>query len=29
MADEFFYTTPLDPLAQPLVEQLTWEYATR
>jgi GNAT superfamily N-acetyltransferase len=29
MADEFFYTTPLHPLAQPLVEQLTWEYATR
>ena len=29
MADAFFYTTPLDPLAQPLVEQLTWEYATR
>ncbi|MEI5667757.1 GNAT family N-acetyltransferase [Bosea sp. CCNWLW174] len=29
MADEFVYTTPLDPLAQPLVEQLTWEYATR
>lgn len=29
MADVFFYTTPLHPLAQPLVEQLTWEYATR
>jgi GNAT superfamily N-acetyltransferase len=29
MADEFYYTTPLDPLARPLVEQLTWEYATR
>ncbi|CAM5762502.1 GNAT family N-acetyltransferase [Bosea minatitlanensis] len=29
MADRFFYTTPLHPLAQPLVEQLTWEYATR
>jgi GNAT superfamily N-acetyltransferase len=29
MADEFFYTTPLHPLAQPMVEQLTWEYATR
>ena len=29
MADEFFYTTPLHPLAQTLVEQLTWEYATR
>lgn len=29
MADQFLYTTPLDPLAQPLVEQLTWEYATR
>ncbi|MGO4287195.1 GNAT family N-acetyltransferase [Bosea sp. TAB14] len=29
MADQFVYTTPLDPRAQPLVEQLTWEYATR
>ncbi|WP_332697781.1 GNAT family N-acetyltransferase [Bosea sp. (in: a-proteobacteria)] len=29
MSDQFLYTTPLDPLAQPLVDQLTWEYATR
>lgn len=29
MSDRFVYTTPLDPLARPLVEQLTWEYATR
>jgi GNAT superfamily N-acetyltransferase len=29
MPDAFIATTPLDPLAQPLVEQLTWEYATR
>jgi GNAT superfamily N-acetyltransferase len=29
MADQFVYTTPLDPLAQPLVEELTREYVTR
>lgn len=29
MADQFLYTTPLDARAQPLVEALTWEYATR
>ncbi|MCJ2144453.1 GNAT family N-acetyltransferase [Methylobacterium sp. E-066] len=29
MSDQFVYTTPLDPLARPLVEQLTWEYVTR
>lgn len=29
MSDQFLYTTPIDPLAEPLVEQLTWEYATR
>lgn len=29
MTDSFLYTTPLDPLAQPLIEALTWEYETR
>jgi GNAT superfamily N-acetyltransferase len=29
MTDRFLYTTPLDPLAQPLIQALTWEYETR
>lgn len=29
VSDRFVYTTPLDPRARPLVEQLTWEYVTR
>ena len=29
MADSFIYTTPLDARSQPLIEALTWEYATR
>lgn len=29
MSDQIYYTTPLDPLAQPLVEALTQEYASR
>ncbi|MBE7247517.1 MAG: GNAT family N-acetyltransferase [Actinomycetospora chiangmaiensis] len=29
MSDQIVFTTPLDPLAQPLLEQLTWEYVTR
>ena len=29
MSDSFIYTTPLDVRSQPLVEALTWEYATR
>lgn len=29
MSDEFLYTTPLDPRARPLIEELTQEYDTR
>ncbi len=29
MTDSFFYTLPSDPIAQPLVEQLTEEYQSR
>jgi len=29
MTDRFLYTTPLDPLAQPLIQALTHEYETR
>lgn len=29
MSDQIYYTTPLDPLAQPLVEALTQKYASR
>lgn len=29
MTDTFLYTTPLDPRAVPLIEQLTYEYASR
>lgn len=29
MSDQFVYTTPLDPRAQPLIEELTREYDTR
>lgn len=29
MTDRFFYTLPTDPVALPLVEQLTDEYQTR
>ncbi|TGD96175.1 GNAT family N-acetyltransferase [Methylobacterium nonmethylotrophicum] len=29
MPDLFVSTTPLDPRAQPLFDQLTWEYVTR
>lgn len=29
MSDSFLYTTPTDPIARPLIEQLTEEYQTR
>lgn len=29
MSDRFLYTTPLDPLAKPLIEELTFEYDSR
>lgn len=29
MSDRFYYTTPLDPLAGPLIEELTFEYDSR
>ncbi|WP_343718298.1 GNAT family N-acetyltransferase [Inquilinus sp.] len=29
MTDQFLYTTPLAPQAQPLIQALTWEYETR
>lgn len=29
MSDQFIYTTPLDPLARPLVQELTYEYDSR
>ncbi|GJD52680.1 hypothetical protein OPKNFCMD_5446 [Methylobacterium crusticola] len=29
MSDQFVYTTPHDPRAKPLLDQLTWEYVTR
>ena len=29
MSDQFHYTTPHDPLSQPLIEQLTHEYQSR
>ncbi len=29
MSDRFYYTTPLDPLARPLIEELTFEYDSR
>ena len=29
MSERFVYTTPLDPLARPLVEELSYEYETR
>lgn len=29
MSDQFYYTTPLDPLAQPLIRELTHEYDSR
>jgi GNAT superfamily N-acetyltransferase len=29
MSDQIVFTTPLDPRAQPLLDQLTWEYVTR
>ncbi|RWX74961.1 GNAT family N-acetyltransferase [Neorhizobium lilium] len=29
MSDRFVYTTPLDPLARPLIEELTFEYDSR
>lgn len=29
MSDQFYYTTPLDPLAQPLIDELTFEYDSR
>lgn len=29
MSDRFYYTTPLDPLAKPLIEELTFEYNSR
>lgn len=29
MSDRFVYTTPLDPLAKPLIEELTHEYNSR
>ena len=29
MSDHFLYTTPLDPLARPLIEELTFEYDSR
>lgn len=29
MSDRFIYTTPLDPLAKPLIDQLTFEYDSR
>ena len=29
VSDRFYYTTPLDPLARPLIEELTFEYDSR
>ena len=29
MSDRFLYTTPLDPLAKPLIDELTYEYDSR
>ncbi|MFB9952382.1 GNAT family N-acetyltransferase [Rhizobium puerariae] len=29
MSDRFVYTTPLDPLAKPLIDELTYEYDSR
>lgn len=29
MSDRFYYTTPLDPLARPLIDELTFEYDSR
>lgn len=29
MSDRFYYTTPLDPLAKPLIDELTFEYESR
>ncbi|WP_105385386.1 GNAT family N-acetyltransferase [Neorhizobium alkalisoli] len=29
MSDRFIYTTPLDPLAKPLIDELTFEYDSR
>ncbi len=29
MSDRFYYTTPLDPLSRPLIEELTFEYDSR
>lgn len=29
MSERFYYTTPLDPLARPLIDELTFEYDSR
>ena len=29
MSDTFVYTTPLDPRAKPLIDELTYEYDSR
>jgi GNAT superfamily N-acetyltransferase len=29
VSDRFYYTTPLDPLAKPLIDELTFEYDSR